>query len=211
LPKGNPSHTESPKLTVQEVVFRRGGPFPPARLSHRFISFLLDFLLLGTLSFLLLFRIILPATHPLELDSFEEWVEEAYEEQSTTSGKGQISTPALDSLSPEVWKMLVFSQNVMVFLFWIYFAACDTFFQGRTLGKLTFKLKVIHMQTLAPPDLPSAFIRATVKTICLFTLFPVALISFILVFFLNFQRAGHDYISKTIVVEDNSASRTESA
>lgn len=198
LVESSNSGDEPPRLSVQELVFRREGPMPPARLSQRLIAFLLDAILLGAISVLVVFRLVLPMTHPLELELFFDWMH-AYQE----AGQLGEERPGLEILPTEVWRMLILAQNLIMITFWVYFAAADTFAHGRTLGKRTFRLKVVHRITLGPPDLRSAFIRATIKTLCLFTLFPFALINFVLVFFLKFQRAGHDALSKTLVVEDN--------
>ena len=191
------------------MIFRKGGPFPPARLTHRFAAFFLDSVLMGAISFFILTRFILPTHFPLELEIFEQWYFEFSEQQR--ENPNPFATPPLDELPPEVWSMLLVAQNTFVLLFWIYFAASDTFFQGQTLGKRTFRLKIIHMVSLGSPDLASAFIRASFKTICIFTLFPFALINFLVVFFLKYRRAGHDFFSKTLVVEDNAPSAPKGA
>lgn len=156
---------------------------------------------MGAVSFFILTRFILPTHFPLELEIFEQWYFD-YSEQQKENPK-PFASPPFEKLPPEVWSMLLVAQNTFVFFFWIYFALSDTFFQGRTLGKRTFRLKVVHMISLGAPDLASAFIRASFKTICIFTLFPFALINFLVVFFLKYRRAGHDFFSKTLVVEDN--------
>lgn len=159
---------------------------------------------MGAICFFLLTRFILPHWFPLELEIFQEWTRAFFEEQQAAENPNPFAVPPFEELPREVWNMLLLAQNCVVLLFWLYFAVSDTFFRGQTLGKKTFRLSVVHMQSLGPPDLPSAFLRSILKTICLFTLFPIALVNFFLVFFLKFRRAGHDVISKTIVIEDNS-------
>lgn len=159
---------------------------------------------MGAVSFFILTRFILPQWFPLELDIFLEWSQEFLQAQEAAGHADPFAAPPFEELPREVWNMLLVAQNCVVFLFWLYFAVSETFFKGQTLGKKTFRLSVVHMLSLGPPDLPTAFIRSILKTICLFTLFPIALISFFLVFFIKFKRAGHDLVSKTIVIEDNS-------
>ena len=200
-PKSDPDLGEVRQL--RSYVFSREGPFPPARFHHRLISFCLDFTLVGALGLLILIRFILPTYFPAELSEFNAWYAE-YTEQ-LASGERPLTTHELrtQTWSEPVLKMLLFSQNFILFFFWIYFGGAEVFYQGKTIGKRAFRLKVMDMNQVRPLDLFPAMMRSLIKTLCLFAFFPLFLLSYLAAWFTPFRRTGHDYLSRSIVVEDN--------
>jgi uncharacterized RDD family membrane protein YckC len=198
-----------PVSDVRQSIFGEGGPLPPAFLGHRFIAFSLDTLLVGAFLGLVLFRVVLPEFYPVEFQELKDWY--ATTSMELASGGTPLQPVSPDSVPERVWELLLFIQNFIVFGFWLYFGVCETFFQGKTLGKRVFRLKVISIRNLGPLNLGSAIVRSLMKTLCLFTLFPLLLVNFLSVFFFKYRRAGHDLLSQSLVIEDNMEIHTEEA
>ncbi len=199
-PPGGPGERQS-ATNVREAVFGDGGPLPAARLGQRFIAFSLDVLLVGAFIGLILFRFVLPEFYPSEYQELMQWYQSTSD--SIEEGETPLQSMERESLPEPIWKLMLFIQNFIVMGFWLYFGVCESFFQGKTLGKRVFRLKVVGIRNLGHLNLGPALLRSLLKTLCLFTLFPLFLISFVLVFFVKYRRAGHDLVSQSIVIEDN--------
>lgn len=203
---GDSGDDASPQPEARQLrafVFGPEGPFPQARLLHRVIGFALDVTLIGALAMLILTRWILPQTYPAELAEFRAWYAEYTRDLASGEREAVPGDLNADEWSEPVWRMLVFAQNFILVFFWIYFAGAEVFYQGRTVGKRAFRLKVMDFQRVRPLDLMPAMVRSLVKTLCLFTFFPFFLLSYLAAWLLPFRRTGHDVLSRSIVVEDN--------
>jgi len=154
---------------------------------HRLIAFLLDFTLIGAFAMLVLVRGLLPMLYPAELAEFNLWYAEYAEDLA--AGERSISSPDLltREWSEPVLKMLLFSQNFILFCYWIYFAAAETFFQGKSIGKRAFSLKVMDMRQVRPLELAPAMLRSLVKALCLFAFFPVFILGFLIAWLTPFR------------------------
>ncbi len=193
-----------PELEVRDWMFSRQGAVPTARLTHRFAAFLFDVILLTAFSLLILTRWLIPQFFPSEFQEFNRWSQTYWEQNLDRQQRGEPVEPVgVEDIDEGIWRMLFFAQNFTVMLFWLYFGAADTFFSGRSLGKRMFRLKVVDFATLGPLGFGPALIRSCIKTLCFFTVFPLLLVIYALVFFNRFRRSGHDLITRSIVVEDN--------
>lgn len=178
-----------------------GEPLHPAGLGWRVLAFAMDVILLTAALFLLLFRLFLPAAYPEEWIRFQEWSQRYWAEAARPNHPASL--PDITTLDSPTQNMLISAQNFLLLGFWIYFAAAETFYSGRTLGKRMFRLRVGHIHGGRPLELLPAMSRALLKTFPLFLLFPLLLPSYFAAFFDRRHRAGHDWATFSLVFEDN--------
>ena len=100
--------------------------------------------------------------------------------------------------------------SLQLLIAWVYFAFGEALFAGTTLGKKIFRLKSVSTVTLGPPPFTAGIVRGGMKTILLFWLFPVLLVAnFIALFFNKRRQLGHDWMSRTAVVDEKYLNRPE--
>lgn len=80
----------------------------------------------------------------------------------------------------------------------VIYEALFTFLYGATLGKLLFKIRIINIFLLDNPDLLSSINRAIFKILAEFIFY----ISYCFIFFSPIKQTLHDYLAKTIVVQN---------
>jgi uncharacterized RDD family membrane protein YckC len=183
---------EARPSSVLDSILREGGPLPPARLGLRALALLLDTLLLGAASILILSKVALPLAHPGALYEFRQWLEAA------SAAAGDDAPP----MGPELLEALAFAQNLMVILFWAYFAAGEAFFRGSSLGKRACRLRTFSTVTLEAPTPLTGIVRGGAKTFVLFFAFPLLLADLIPLFFNRRRQTGHDLITRTAVIDE---------
>lgn len=70
---------------------------------------------------------------------------------------------------------------------------------GATLGKIVFKIRVVSISLLDSPTLFVALVRSSLKVISENLLY----VPYALVFFSSFSQTLHDYMAKTIVIQND--------
>ena len=91
----------------------------------------------------------------------------------------------------------------MFVLFWIYFGACEGFFNGSTIGKQLCCIRTVSTVTLGTQPILTGIIRGGIKTTLIFVLFPIsALLTLIGLMFNKRRQMLHDLLSRTAVVDE---------
>jgi uncharacterized RDD family membrane protein YckC len=178
------------------------GPMPAARLPIRSLAFTLDFVLLTAVSIVVIWKLIMPIYHPGTYYEFTQWIETLLnwfqsEAQSDTSSAPQMSTTLTQGIR--------FAQDIQLIIFWVYFAIGEVFFTGSSLGKKICRLRTINTITLDPPSIMTGLVRAGLKTLAIFMLFPISIfITACVLFFNKRSQMGHDLLSRSVVIDERS-------
>lgn len=186
--EGTPKH-------VLDSIFHREGPMPPARLSLRVVALLMDAVILFLVSNFIILKILWPEAHPGALAEYNLWFEALLNSLSN-------KTP-LPAMNPSLLDALNEAYSVQIIVSWVYFAIGESFFNGASLGKRTFRLRTVSTVTLGPTSFFTGILRAAMKTLLLFYLFPVLLTANLIAMRFNKRRqSGHDLLSRTAVVDE---------
>ncbi|MFP4156829.1 MAG: RDD family protein [Opitutales bacterium] len=187
--------------TALDSVFCDGGPMPPARLWLRGLAFVLDFILVTAVASVIIWKIALPQSHPGAFHELMIWTEEVLEwmgDPSRSEDEGTVPKPG-----EELQAALTVAHELQLLTFWIYFALGEAFFGGSSLGKRICRLRSMSTVTLGPPPVLSGIVRGGLKTILLFWIFPILFAAnFIALFFNRRRQLGHDWFSRTAVVDE---------
>lgn len=199
---GEPASQPPPIQTnrLLDSILAQDGPMPAARLRIRGLAFALDFILLTAVSMLIIWKFVMPIQHPGTFYEFSQWMENLlYWFQSGGSGSG---APAPE-MSPELSDGLRFAQDLQLLIFWVYFAVGEVFFGGSSLGKRICRLRSISTITLGPLPWLTAIVRAGLKTLAIFLLFPISIVITLAGVLFNRRRQMlHDLLSRTAVIDE---------
>ena len=191
---------ESRPETVLDSVFSDGGPMPPARLRLRALALALDFILGTAVASIIIWKLALPHSHPGAFHDLMIWTEQLVEWLGNSARPESGTAPRP---SKELVKALTLANELQLLTFWIYFALGEAFFGGSSLGKRICRLRSISTVTLGPPPVLSGIVRGGLKTILLFWIFPLLFAAnFIALFFNKRRQLGHDWFSRTAVVDE---------
>ncbi|OIO59332.1 MAG: hypothetical protein COZ46_02710 [Verrucomicrobia bacterium CG_4_10_14_3_um_filter_43_23] len=166
----------------------------------RFIAFVLDVLLIAMLTVTLLWVFIIPEHYASEFQEFQKALEQFNDK--VAAGEASRFAASNIKLTSQAQEMVQFMQGFVIMMFWFYFALSELLMKGGSLGKKIFSLRVISLKTMNPPSFFDTFLRSGLKTMALLTLFPVLLASYAIYLFTRERRAGHDYLARTVVIED---------
>jgi uncharacterized RDD family membrane protein YckC len=185
---------------VLDSVFSDDGPMPTARFSLRALAFLLDLILMTAVASLIIWKIVLPNSHPGAFYELTVWSEELvmwFNNGARDSGS-QLPQPS-ESLAAA----LAFANEIQLLLFWFYFAVGEAFFAGSSLGKRICRIRSVSLVTLGAPPVMVGIIRGGLKSLTLFLVFPLTVgATFIALFFNKRRQLGHDLLSRTAVVDE---------
>jgi uncharacterized RDD family membrane protein YckC len=199
-PKSGPLNTANSKPADNPLnaVFSDTGPMPPARIGIRALAFLLDFILISAVATVLIWKILLPQSHPGAFPEFLEWGEQLLE--WVASEQPDRSTPPAPSHN--LAEALNYASDLQLLIFWLYFALGEAFFAG-SVGKVACRLRTVSTVTLAPPPFITGVIRGGLKTAVLFLIPPLGLLVALAALWFNRRRQmGHDLLARTVVVDE---------
>lgn len=183
---------------VLDSVLSDSGAMPTARLGIRSLAFILDYILINILATFIIWKIAMPQAHPDAFSELNAWVEQTivwFEENGLSS-----ETP-MPKWSERLEEAMSYVSNLIFLTFWLYFAAGEALFGGRSFGKSICRLRSISTVTMEKPPFMSAIVRGGLKTIALIS--PIALVATIMVLFFNKRRqTGHDLLSRTAVIDE---------
>lgn len=168
---------------------------PLAKLWQRSIAFCLDFFLVFNISMVLLLVYLLPQKFPGKMAELRQSV------QMSLESKHDLNTIA-QSLRQDQLEMVYYCQNINLLVYWLYFMLSDVFLSGSSLGKRVFRLKTLRYRTYEDLSFWDICMRSAVKALALVWFFPFLLMSYTLAFFNKSRQAGHDYLARSIVVEE---------
>lgn len=171
-----------------------------ARLGMRVAAFMLDVVLALAIIFLLLNKVFLPIHYGPELKEINSALTQ-YSTDIETARQNKTPTPTFE-LSDEAQEMLDFTRTFIIGSFWVYFFLNSLCTKGSSLGKRVFRLRVISTQTFESLGIFDSAVRSGLKSITLCVFFPLLMVSYVIAFFNARRLAGHDYLCKSIVIED---------
>lgn len=191
---GSPSSTQTAPIVLDDDLIVE------ARLGMRVAAFILDVVLALAIIFLLLNKVFLPIHYGPELKEINGALRQ-YSSDLETARQNQTPAPTFE-LSDNAQDMIDFTRTFIVGGFWIYFFFNSLFTRGSSLGKRVFRLRVISTQTFEPLGIFDSAVRSGLKSITLCVLFPLLMFSYVIAFFNARRLAGHDYLCRSIVIED---------
>ena len=190
---------------VLDSIFRHDGPMPPARLGIRSFAFLLDVILVGTLSAFIIWNFVIPGTYPEAPEAYMQFSEEINE----WFLGGRLQSEPIPTPGRKLAETISRAQEVLIACCWIYFALGEAFLAG-SLGKRACRLITVSTVVIAPPPVLTGIIRGGIKTAAIFILPPFSLIVTIAMLFTNKRRQmGHDILSRTAVVDEKQLPATD--
>lgn len=161
-----------------------------ATIGRRLLAFLLDFILIATLCIVVLERFVLERYTGLTFTQLSEIVMNSFANGYETG------------LPPGTEQAVQFVNTFMLSLFWIYFTLSEWLTGGASLGKKVFCLHAARVGQRSLPGTFESLLRGALKAACLIWL-PIALLNFIIMVIDPRRRAGHDWLAKTWVINDN--------
>lgn len=161
--------------------------------TSRIMAFILDLVLIGSFTLMFLSTFIIPQKYPGTLAELKE----------LSAQDDKFSNDIVAKMSPHLKDMLEISQTITILAFWFYFAISEILLKGSSIGKKIFSIRVVNQVTLAPPSAFDSIFRSGLKTFSLLAWFPFFMINFFLIFFTKKGQAGHDFLSRTIVIQSN--------
>lgn len=192
---GTPSSRE-----VLDSVFSKKGPLPPASIWLRALAFTLDFILVSAVASLIIWKMVIPTSHPAAFAELREWTSEVLAWMQSDADK-PMPTP-----SRSLQEALSKANELQLIGFWLYFALSEAFFAGSSLGKRICRIRSVSTVTLGRPPILTGIVRGGLKTLLIYLLFPVLLIATLVPLFLNKRRQmGHDLLSRTAVIDEKLA------
>ncbi len=185
---------------VLDSVFSKDGPMPPASMRLRGLAFMLDFILVTAVASVLIWKVVMPQAHPGAFHELMVW-SEALIDWWGGSGRAEGSTPP--EPGRELVAALTLANELQLLTFWLYFALGEAFFAGCSLGKRICRIRSVSTVTLGRPPVMAGIVRGGLKTIALFWIFPLLfLANFVGLFFNKRRQLGHDWFSRTAVIDE---------
>ena len=201
----DPSLLTSVSRNPLDSIFSDDGSLPPARIGIRSLAFLLDLILVSSVATIIIWKIILPQTHPGTFHEFILWGEQL----TNWINSNERSDIALPKPNHNLSVALNFANDLHLLIFWLYFALSEALY-AVTLGKKACRLRTISTITLSPPPFLTGVIRGGLKTAAFFFIPPVGLIVSVSVLLLNKRRQmGHDLLSRTIIIDEKMLSNMD--
>ncbi len=179
----------SPNLTVETLP-------SVAKLWQRTFAFALDFFLVFNLSLTLLLVYLLPQKYPGKMAELQQTVHHALD------AKESLST-MVSALSQDQLEMIYYCQNINLLVYWLYFILSDAFLQGSSLGKRVFRLKIVKLKSYEDLMFWDICLRGAVKALALVWFFPFLMVNYALAFLNKPRLAGHDYLARSVVIEND--------
>lgn len=186
--------------TVLDSIFCDEGPMPPARMRLRGLAFVLDFILVSAVASILIWKVVMPEAHPGAFHELMNWTEQMMDWLGDSAREDGATAPAP---SEALVRALSLANELQLLTFWLYFALGEAFFAGSSLGKRICRIRSISTVTIGRPPVMAGIVRGGLKTIALFWIFPLLfLANFLTLFFNKRRQLGHDWFSRTTVVDE---------
>ncbi len=174
-----------------------------AGMLSRMLAFLMDIALLAALSVFLLLKVLLPAEHPKGIQDVMSAAETYMEGVQAAELSGEQPPPFPDLTgNPHVNEMAQYAMSALLFITMGYFTLMEVCLRGATLGKRTFRLRTINADTGLPCGIFDHFLRSMIKTVTLLAVIPFLWFSYLTPLFNKNRSAGHDYVSRTVVIAE---------
>lgn len=173
-----------------------------AKLWQRTIAFGLDCFLVINLSLALLLVYLLPQGYPGKMAELQQTIRTALDAKQSLNA-------IVSALSKDQLEMVYYCQNINLLVYWLYFIVSDAFLEGSSLGKRVFRLKVVKLKDYEALTFWDICLRGAVKAMALVWFFPFLMVNYALAFFNKPQLAGHDYLARSVVIENDADNEGE--
>ncbi|NBB77880.1 MAG: hypothetical protein GVY36_00275 [Verrucomicrobia bacterium] len=205
-PKDEAAPVDTPtSASVLDSVFSSDGPMPSASVWLRALAFLLDFVLISAVASILIWKIVLPQSHPAAFAELTEWTSAVMAWVSERSSAPDAPMPEPDRGLREALQR---ANELQLLCFWFYFALGEAFFAGSSLGKRICRIRSVSTVTLGPLPILSGIVRGGLKTLTIFFFFPIGMAATLATLFFNQRRQmGHDLLSRSAVIDEKKAAR----
>ncbi|TVP80578.1 MAG: hypothetical protein EA353_03535 [Puniceicoccaceae bacterium] len=184
---------------VLDSFFSKEGPMPTARIWLRALAFLLDFVLISAVGSILIWKIVLPQSHPAAFTELTEWTTEiiVWLDERTTTNR------PMPEPSRNLQEALKRANELQLLCFWLYFALGEAFFAGSSLGKRICRIRSVSTITLGKLPVFAGIVRGGMKTLTIYLFFPIALVATLTALLFNKRRQmGHDLLSRSAVIDE---------
>lgn len=189
-----------PSVDVLDSVFSNHGPMPPASVWLRAFAFLLDFVLISAVASILIWKIVLPQSHPAAFTELTEWTSAV---MAWVNERSAASDAPMPEPSRSLQEALQRANELQLLCFWFYFALGEAFVAGSSLGKRICRIRSVSTVTLGPLPILSGIVRGGLKTLTIFFFFPIGMIATLVPLFFNRRRQmGHDLMSRSAVIDE---------
>lgn len=188
---------------VLDSIFSGDGPMPPAGIWLRAFAFLLDFVLISAVASLLIWKMVLPQTHPAAFTELTEWTSAIMVWVNERSVAPETPMPEPSRSLQEALKR---ANELQLLCFWFYFAFGEAFFNGSSLGKRICRIRSLSTVTLGRLPILTGIVRGGLKTLTIFFFFPIGMIATLAPLLFNKRKQlGHDLMSRSAVVDEKKA------
>jgi uncharacterized RDD family membrane protein YckC len=173
---------------------------PPASVKLRAFAFLLDFILISAVASVIIWKVVLPQSHPAAFSQLTEWTQEVLTWYGDRATSPDTPFPEPDN---NLARALAVANELQLLAFWLYFALGEAFFAGSSLGKRICRIRSVSTVTLGAPPIMAGIVRGGLKTLTLYLFFPFVMIATLAALFFNRRRQmGHDFMSRTAVIDE---------
>jgi uncharacterized RDD family membrane protein YckC len=169
-----------------------GGSLPPASLRIRVLAALMDAVLVGLLGMFIVLRVVWP-------NEFPEAQEALLRLMEASDGNTQPDPYLIEALG--------YAQSLLIALFTLYFGMGELLFNGGSLGKRALRLRTISLITLEKPQPLPALLRSFLKAMALLFLPILALVLLMPLFNPRRRLLGHDWLCRTVVIDERGGIR----
>jgi uncharacterized RDD family membrane protein YckC len=183
-----------------DSIFRKDGPMPPASIGLRALAFLLDFILVSAVASIIIWKIVLPQSHPAAFTELTEWSQSIITWYSEHNGDPESTFPQPNK---SLTTALAAANELQMLCFWLYFAIGEAFFAGSSLGKRICRIRSVSTVSLGTLPIMAGIVRGGLKTLTLYLFFPLGMIATLAALFFNKRRQmGHDIMSRSAVIDE---------
>ena len=109
---------------------------------------------------------------------------------------------------PVLLEMVITLLSSWFWVSWCYWFVGERYFKGCSLGKRMFLLSTLSLRTGDLPETRTCFTRAFIKSLPILVLFPLLTLMYLMPLFNQRRMAGHDFLSRTMVVRGHLARKT---
>jgi hypothetical protein len=190
-----------PTVDIPPVIVRLSG-VTPAPMFWRILALVLDCILAGLVASIILTRVVLPQSHPDAEDTMRGELQAMNAELDRAQKTG--ATPQF-TLNDDAQGIIEDTGKTFFLTLLLYFTISELATGGSTLGKRVFGLRAARWDTGERPGVMEVIFRNLFKAASLLPLGPVPVIllaNVIPVFVRSTRRAGHDYLTRTMVTRD---------
>ncbi len=180
-----------------------------APLGKRALAFLTDAFVIFLLLFLVYKNLIIPHSFPGGMSAYELEAIDLFQQLTNQTSDPDYSGIPEFKISENMQNASKFFASMLFVGFAFYFSAMELFLDRSSLGKKIFKLRSVRRYDLGVPPAITVIARSIVKSFTMISGFYI-LLNILPMFFSKFRQSGHDWIFRTIVIQEDMDSEDKS-